>query len=140
LVVSGRPDVAALAEADGVQLARGDLRPADARALVPGALVGASVHSADEARAAAAEGADYLLAGNIHETASHPGRPAAGLALVEAAARTGLPVIAIGGMTPARAADARQAGAWGVAAIGALWHAPDPHGAALAFLDALLAA
>ena len=43
--------------------------------------------------------------------------------------------MAIGGMTPPRAVQAQRAGAWGVAAISALWDAPDPAGAAAAFLE-----
>ena len=73
--------------------------------------------------------------GNIFETRSHPGRPAAGLDLIREAASLGRPVIAIGGIDPARAARARDAGAYGVAAISALWYAPDSAAAALALLQ-----
>jgi len=80
------------------------------------------------------DGADYLLVGNVYETSSHPGRPGKGLGLVRDAASLGLPVIAIGGMDAARAAEAQEAGAYGVAAIAALWWAADPAAAALALL------
>jgi thiamine-phosphate pyrophosphorylase len=53
---------------------------------------------------------------------------------VREAARTGLPVIAIGGIDAARAVSMRDEGAYGVAAIAALWRAPDPAAAALALL------
>jgi thiamine-phosphate diphosphorylase len=132
--VSGRPDVAAALGAQGVQLAAEDLAPADARRILPAGWIGRSVHTAAEAAAAVDEGADYLLVGNVYQTASHPGRPAAGLDLVRAAAALGRPVIAIGGIDAARAGAVRQAGAWGVAAIAALWRAPDPAAAALALL------
>jgi thiamine-phosphate pyrophosphorylase len=132
--VSGRPDVAAALGAQGVQLAAEDLAPADARRILPAGWIGRSVHTEAEARAAVDEGADYLLVGNVYQTASHPRRPAAGLGLVRAAAALGRPVIAIGGIDAARAAEVRNAGAWGVAAIAALWHAPDPAAAALALL------
>lgn len=135
VIVAGRPDVALAVGAQGVQLAAGDLAPADARKVLPLGWIGRSVHSADEAARAAHEGADYVLAGNVFETASHPGRPAAGLELITAAARTGLPVIAIGGITAANAAAARDAGAWGVAAIRALWHVEDSAAATLALLE-----
>jgi thiamine-phosphate pyrophosphorylase len=134
--VSGRPDVAAATGAHGVQLAAGDLSPGDARRVLPGGWIGRSVHSPAEAEAARREGADYVVVGNIYETASHPGRAAQGLALVTACAELGLPVIAIGGLTPERARAARDAGAWGVAAIRSLWLAPDPAAAALAMLEA----
>jgi thiamine-phosphate diphosphorylase len=132
--VNGRPDVAAAVRAHGVQLAGGDLSPGDARRVFPSGWIGRSVHSADEAAHAVEEGADFLLVGNIYETASHPGRPAAGLALVRAAAALGRPVIAIGGVDAGRVREVRAAGAYGVAAISALWRAADPAAAALALL------
>ena len=134
VVVSGRPDVAEAVGAQGVQLGTGDLGPADARRTFPSGWIGRSVHSAEEAEAAAREGADYLLVGSIYETASHPGRPGAGLDLVRRTVRLGLPVIAIGGIDAARAAAVRDEGAYGVAAISALWWAADPAAAALGLL------
>jgi thiamine-phosphate diphosphorylase len=97
--------------------------------------VGRSVHTAEEAARAVDEGADFLIVGAIYETPSHPGRPGAGLGLLRAAAALGRPVIAIGGIDPARAAEVRAAGAYGVAAITALWRTADPAAAALALLD-----
>jgi thiamine-phosphate pyrophosphorylase len=132
--VSGRPDVAAALGADGVQLAAADLAPADARRVLPRGWIGRSVHSEEEGRAAMAEGADFLLAGTIFGSASHPGGPVAGPALVERLARLGHPVIAIGGVTPALAPSLREAGAWGVAALSSLWDAPDPYARAAEFL------
>lgn len=132
--VSGRPDVAAALGAQGVQLAAEDLAPADARRILPAGWIGRSVHTEAEAATAVDEGADYLLVGNVYQTATHPGRPATGLGLVRAAAVLGRPVIAIGGIDAARAGAVREAGAWGVAAIAALWRAPDPAAAALALL------
>jgi thiamine-phosphate pyrophosphorylase len=132
--VNGRPDVAGALHAHGVQLSRGDLAPSDARRLFFSGWIGRSVHGADEAATAIEEGADFLLVGNVYESASHPGRPAAGLELVRAVSALGRPVIAIGGIDAARAAEVRAAGAYGVAAIGALWRASDPATAALALL------
>ncbi|HET7470366.1 MAG TPA: thiamine phosphate synthase [Gemmatimonadales bacterium] len=132
--VNGRPDVAAALQAHGVQLGGDDLSPGDARRVFRSGWIGRSVHAADEAARAVDEGADFLLVGNIYETASHPGRPPAGLALVRATVALGRPVIAIGGIDPARAREVRAAGAYGVAAISALWQAVDPAAAALALL------
>ena len=138
--VNGRPDLAAAIGADGVQLAAGDLSPADTRRLFPRGWIGRSVHAEDEAREAIAEGADFLMVGGIYPSASHPGRPAAGLALVRRTATLGRPVIAIGGIDASRVAEVRDAGAYGVAAITALWSATDPAAAALALLEPWLAA
>jgi thiamine-phosphate diphosphorylase len=132
--VNGRPDIAAAAGAQGVQLGSGDLAPADARRILPRGWIGRSVHTPEEAAMAVSEGADFLVVGNIYETLSHPGRAAAGLALVTQTAGLGRPVIAIGGITPARAAEVKSAGAYGVAAIRGLWMAADPAAATLAML------
>ncbi|HWB40734.1 MAG TPA: thiamine phosphate synthase [Gemmatimonadales bacterium] len=132
--VNARPDVAQATGAQGVQLGTADLRPADARVVFPRGWIGRSVHSAREAEQAAAEGANFLMVGAVYSTASHPSRPAVGLALVRDSARLGLPVIAIGGIDADRAAEVRDQGAWGVAAITALWGAADPAAAALALL------
>jgi thiamine-phosphate diphosphorylase len=132
--VNGRPDVAAAIGAHGVQLGMADLTPRDARRLLPHSWIGRSVHTMAEARVALGEGADFLVVGNIYETATHPRRAAAGTRLVQEAASLGLPVIAIGGVTIERAPELKAAGAYGVAAIRALWLADDPAAAALALL------
>lgn len=135
VVVSGRADVAMAVGAQGVQLSAADLAPADARRVLPHGWIGRSVHSLDEAAAALGEGAHYLIAGSIYATASHPGRAPIGVGALREIVGLGLPVIAVGGVDAARAGEVHEAGAWGVAAISALWGAPDPAGAALALLE-----
>ncbi len=135
VIVSARADIAAAVGAHGVQLATDDLAPGDARLVLPRGWIGRSVHSESEAESAVAEGADFLLAGSVYPTATHPGRAAAGIDLVRRTSALGVPVVAIGGVTAERAAELRDAGAWGVAAISALWSAADPAAAALALLE-----
>lgn len=141
VLVNGRLDVALAAGADGVHLGRDALPVGAARRLAerlagPGFLVGASVHSVEEARAAAGEGADYLLFGHVFETGSKPGLPGRGLeALAAVCAAVPVPVVAIGGLSPGNAAAARAAGAAGVAVLSAVMAAPDP-GAAVRELRA----
>jgi thiamine-phosphate pyrophosphorylase len=132
--VSARSDVAAAVGATGIQLAKDDLSPNDARRVFRDGWIGQSVHSRAEAEKAVRERSDFVVVGNIYETDTHPGRPAAGLDLVRVTSGLGVPVIAIGGITPDRAAEVRAAGAYGVAAIRALWSAPDPAAATLALL------
>jgi thiamine-phosphate diphosphorylase len=132
--VSGRPDIAAATGAHGVQLGAGDLTPGDARRVLLHGWVGRSVHSPVEARAAVEEGADFLVVGSIYDTPSHPKGPAAGIGLLREVAGLGRPVIAIGGITPQRVPELKAAGAYGVAAIRALWEADDPAAATLAML------
>jgi thiamine-phosphate diphosphorylase len=134
LLVNGRSDLAAAIGAQGVQLGRGDLSVGDARRVFPVGWIGCSVHNLTEAKEAVAEGADFLLLGNVFDTVSHPGRPGLGLSVVREAAALGRPVVAIGGVTAARAPQLRDAGAYGAAAITALWDAADPAAAALALL------
>ena len=134
LFVNSRADLAAALGAQGLQLGTDDLTPADARATFRHGWIGRSVHSREEATTAIAEGADYLMVGNVFETATHPDRPAAGIGLLRETVALGLPVIAIGGVTPERTFELREAGAWGVASLRALWLADDPAAAARLFL------
>ena len=133
--VSARPDIAAALGANGVQLGTADLLPADARRVLPRGWIGRSVHSEEEAGEAVAEGADFLVVGSIYPTASHPQREPAGPGLVSRTAKLGVPVIAIGGVTPERVSELKEAGAYGVAAIRSLWHAADPAAATIAMLS-----
>lgn len=136
VIVHGRPDLARAAGAQGVQLRRNDLAPADARRVLGPGWIGVSIQDATEAEAALGAGADYLVAGNVFATPSHPGRPAKGVEWLRSICALGRPVIAIGGMTPARVAEVKAAGAWGAAAISALWGAADSAAATRAMLTA----
>ncbi|MEO8635325.1 MAG: thiamine phosphate synthase [Gemmatimonadales bacterium] len=134
--VNARADLALALDTQGLQLGSDDLTPADVRRACGArwnGWIGASVHSVVEALAAME--ADFLLVGNIYETASHPGRPGCGLGLLREIVALGRPVIGIGGVTADRAGEVCDAGAWGVATISATWHAADPYRAALALLQ-----
>ncbi len=130
LFINDRLDIALATGASGVQLGYGSLAVADARRLDAAWWIGRSVHDVAEAVAAQAEGADYLLVGPVFATASHPERAPLGLDALRVVARLGLPVVAIGGVTVDRVREIRHAGAWGVAAIRALWEAAEPEAAA----------
>ncbi len=137
LLVNGPPEVALECGADGVHL------PEDAppvRRPREWFLVGRSVHSLEAAVRAEAEGADYVVAGPVYETRSHPGRQPAGPALVEGVAGSVVPVLAIGGVTAARVEEVVGAGAAGVAVISAVLAARDGGAAAGALRRALDAA
>ena len=129
VLVNDRVDVALAAGAHGVHL-RADSVPAPrVRALCPpGFVVGRSVHTRDEAVAAAEGGGlDYLLFGTVFATASKPGRSPAGLdALADVALAVPLPVLAVGGVTPDKVGEVVGAGAAGFAAIGMFAAAPRP--------------
>ena len=78
----------------------------------------APAHDLAEIRAAEAAGAALLFLSPVFPTRSHPGTPALGPdGFAALAARTTLPVVALGGMNAARAAT--LAGAYGWAGIDA---------------------
>jgi thiamine-phosphate pyrophosphorylase len=134
VLVTARMDVASAVRANGVILRRDDLGVGTARQLLAvchDMVVFRSVHTESEAEAAARDDADAIIVGTIWPTAPHPSRAAAGTALLERVASFGVPTYAIGGVTPARVAEAKAAGAWGVAAISALWDAAAPYRAAM---------
>jgi len=130
LFVNDRLDVALASNTVGVQLGTGSLPVSAARRLSASWWIGKSVHDLAEADAAKAEGADYLLVGPVYATATHPDRPPLGLETLGRIANLGLPVIAIGGIGPGRSREVKAAGAYGAAAIRALWDAVDPAAAA----------
>jgi thiamine-phosphate pyrophosphorylase len=138
LVVNDRLDVALAAGADGVHLPSAGVAPAEARRLLgPAALVGVSCHSAEDVARARAGGADYATFSPIWDTPSKRAfGPPAGLAALTAAARLGLPLVALGGVEPGNAAQAFAAGAAGVAAIRAWLTGPAPAEAVAALLAA----
>jgi thiamine-phosphate diphosphorylase len=142
LLINDRVDIAMAVRANGVQLGGLSL-PIPAVRLLIGARapIGYSAHGTLEAVQAVTDGADFVIMGTIYASASHAGRPPAGIdALRECAARAGAPVLGIGGMTPARVREAVDAGAYGAAVLSGIWRAPDPQVAAAGFADAVGAA
>jgi thiamine-phosphate pyrophosphorylase len=128
LVINDRADVALAAGADGVHLPAAGLPPEVVRGLLgPGALVGVSCHSADDLRRARDGGASFATFGPVWDTPSKRrfGAPV-GLAALAAGATLGLPLVALGGVTPDNARLARDAGAAGVGVIRAWLEGPDP--------------
>jgi thiamine-phosphate pyrophosphorylase len=80
----------------------------------------APVHDQAQIRAAERNGADLLFLSPVFATNSHPGARALGLArFAWLARRTLLPVIALGGMNPARGRRLASFGAYGWAGIDA---------------------
>ena len=138
-IVNDRPDVAAIVGADGVHLGQHDLPIAEARRLLrPGAIIGRSTHSLDEARATLNEGPDYISVGPIFTTGTKEAGPAVGPeALKEIAAVVSLPIVAIGGITADNAASVMAAGATCLAVCSAVCASDDPKSAAAALRDKL---
>lgn len=138
-VVNDRPDLAVLAGADGLHLGQDDVGIAEARRIVGAMPIGRSTHDLAQARAAIAEGADLIGFGPVFATSSKESPdPVVGLErLAEVARIATVPVVAIGGITEARAAAMRARGATLGACIAALGEADDPERVARALHRAL---
>jgi len=133
VVVNDRADVGLASGADGLHV-RADGPPVDRlRALGPPHwLMGRSIHSLAEVgptpgvdfrepanRLPESSLADYLIFGTVFRSASKPDGQTQGLEAVRAlTAAATVPILAIGGIDPSRAAACRAAGAAGIAAIG----------------------
>lgn len=133
LIVNNHVDVAVAAAAEGLHVGQGDLAPARARqALGPGPILGLSI--TDPLQLATVDQAvvDYLGVGPIFATATKAdaAEPMGLAGLAVCRARTGLPIVAIGGIDAGNAASVLAAGADGAAVVSAVCGTPDPRVAA----------
>lgn len=129
-LVNDRADFAIAAGADGVHVGAHDLSVAAVRQVMgPDAIVGATARDPVTARRMVVDGADYLGVGPTYATATKYGLPEPlGCVGVKAVAdAVDVPIIAIAGITAARVPEVFEAGAWGVAVVGAVATASDPH-------------
>jgi thiamine-phosphate pyrophosphorylase len=134
LIVNDDVDLALEVDAAGVHLGRDDGTLPAARARLGAKLLGASCYdSLAQARAAVAQGADYVAFGSVFPSPTKPAAVRAPLALFGAARALGVPLVGIGGITLENAPALIAAGADCVAVISALFDAPDPGATARAF-------
>ena len=142
LLVNARLDIALAAGLDGVHLPSEDLSPDEARGIwrafsrnskreTRNFLVAVSCHSVAAVRRADQQGADFVVFGPVFEKVAARARPGVGLPELRLAChdepaldpRTAasysrfMPVLAVGGVTPEKAAACLEAGAAGLAAI-----------------------
>jgi thiamine-phosphate pyrophosphorylase len=132
LIVNDRVDVVLAADADGVHLGQSDMDVSDARALIgPDRILGLSITAEADLDRSDLSVVDYLGVGPVFATPTKgDAAPPMGMAgLRRIVARTGLPVVAIGGLHAGNAADAVAAGAAGVSVVSAICAAPDPEAA-----------
>ena len=131
-IVNDRPDIASIIGADGVHLGQNDLPIGEARRLLrPGAVVGRSSHSIEQARAAVNEGADYVSLGPVFNTDTKDTGPPVGLDMLrQVTEEITVPVVPIGGITADNVAEVLAAGAKRVAVCSAVFGAADPRAAA----------
>ena len=139
LIVNDRADIALAAGASGVHLGQEDLPLQTARTLLGhGRLIGISVTTVEEAHRAWTGGADYVGAGPVFATSTKDCATSPlgleGLKKIRGAVR--IPILAIGGLTPANARQVLDSGADGLAVISAILGAADTAAATAEFLKA----
>lgn len=128
LIINDRPDIAVLADADGVHVGQEELSVHDARQIVgTERLVGVSTHSLQQAQQAVLDGADYLGVGPTFRTQTKSFTEFPGIELIQlVSAEIRLPWFAIGGIDPHNLARVTQAGATRVAVSGCICRSPEP--------------
>ncbi len=120
ILVNSRFDIALAGGAHGVHLPSKGIRCSDLKPHLPrGFILGASTHSSREARLAAEGGAHYILMGPVFPTPSklRYGPPVGLRSLRRVCARSTIPVLGLGGITPDRIPEVLGAGAYGIAGI-----------------------
>jgi thiamine-phosphate diphosphorylase len=138
LVVNDRLDIARACSSDGVQLGSRSFSPVEARPLLDSRVaIGRSVHALDETVHARDEGADFVLAGTVFESSTHPGLPGRGTAWLREIVSVGSPVVAIGGIQPRNVAAVLNSGAVAIAVVSGVWSAADPVRALAMYLSEL---
>jgi thiamine-phosphate pyrophosphorylase len=138
-IVNDRPDIARLADADGVHLGQDDLPMKESRRILgPDALIGVSTHTIEQVRQAVLDGASYLGVGPTFPSQTKKFSEFPGLDFVRTvAAETTLPAFVIGGVNLETVGAAAAAGARRAAVSHVLCQAEDPLAAAEALVRAL---
>lgn len=139
LIINDRPDLALLADADGVHLGPDDLPIRAARRLIGhDRLIGATANTVALAQQAEADGADYVGCGAVFPSPSKPDREVIGVprwARVAKAVR--IPVFAIGGIGLDNVGELTAAGCSRIAVIRGILAAADVEAATRALKDSL---
>ena len=132
-IVNDRVDVALAVDADGIHLGQDDMPASLARRLIGrDKILGVSAENVTQARAAVAEGADYIGASPIFATPTKPDAPPPmGVQGLQEIARVcAIPIVAIGGLNTTNVASMMRAGAAGVAVVSAIVSVEDVERAA----------
>jgi thiamine-phosphate pyrophosphorylase len=128
LIINDRVDIAIAVDADGVHLGQDDLPPKQARNLLgQERIIGYSTHDIRQALAADSMPIDYIAIGPIFTTTTKANpEPVVGLEMVkELRAHITKPIVAIGGITLARAAEVFVSGVDSFAVISDLFSSGD---------------
>ena len=137
-IVNDRPDIARLADADGVHLGQEDMPVHEARRILgPDKLIGVSTHDIDQLRRAIRDGASYVGVGPAFPSETKEFTEFALDFVRRAVAETSLPAFVIGGVNANTIDAAVAAGAKRVAVSQAICTADDPRAAVAALLKVL---
>lgn len=137
LIINDDVALAKACGAAGVHLGFKDASIAEARAVLgPDAIIGTACYgSLERAKQMRDEGADYIGFGAMYPSTTKPHATVISHDLLTQAAQLGVPVVAIGGLTPDNAGSVIAAGADFIAAVSAIFAAPDIQAATRRFAD-----
>jgi thiamine-phosphate diphosphorylase len=136
-VINDAPEIAIELRLDGVHLPEAAF-DIDRTSIGWPFVVGRSVHNVECAVRAQEAGCNYIVAGNVFETDSHPGKDGQGIAFLAAVCRAvTIPVLAIGGISPANVPECIAAGASGVVVRSGIVNSSNPIAAAEGYWGAL---
>ncbi|MDX9786372.1 MAG: thiamine phosphate synthase [Desulfobacterales bacterium] len=138
-IVNDFIDIAMLVDADGVHVGQDDLPVAEVRKLVGDKVIGLSTHSPVQARAALADGADYIGVGPIYETHTKDNVCApVGLEYLEwVVTHVPMPFVAIGGIKETNIREVRRRGARTVCLVTDIVGAADISGKVKGLISAM---
>jgi len=142
-VVNDRADVTSVVKAAGVHVGQDDLSVEAARRVIgTEKFVGVSTHNLAQFELSAATSADYIAVGPVFATSTKANPdPVVGVDFIRRVrVLTTKPIVAIGGITLARAAEVIRAGADSVAVASDILCAPDPGRRARQYIDLLASA
>lgn len=128
-LVNDRVDVALVSDADGVHLGMKDISIREARKLLgKNKIIGGTAHSFGEAKKCEKDGADYIGYGHIYPTKTKykPEKPKGTEQLKLIVSKIRVPVIAIGGISPANIEDVMATGVHGAAVVGSVLKSGKP--------------
>jgi thiamine-phosphate pyrophosphorylase len=125
LTVNGNIQIAQETDIDGVHFP--EIEYSHNQDDLKGIIIGQSAHSIDSAIKSESMGCDYIIAGTIYPSKTHPDGEVSGLKLIEQIKKhLSIPVIAIGGINESNIVDVMNSGADGIAVIGAISESVNP--------------
>ena len=140
LIINDRADIALLVNAAGIHIGQNDLPAAALKKIMPqGMVMGVSVSTAEEARRAVCDGADYLGVGAMFPTNTKRDAKIVSMdTLDEIRSFVSIPIVVIGGINKGNASMFRAAGVDGMAVVSEIIARPDIKAAAEELKQAFL--